>query len=495
MDPALRTKLTRSVSQKLCGLAYDALRLIGAVPSADDAAADDAAADGDADDAAGDGDGDEAEAAEDSCAGLVGDAALAALVELTAAVPDYRRYIKIECIPGGDFEAESRVLDGVVLNKEPLHPEMPREVASPRVVVLDCDLDFNKGESKTSVRIHRAEDYAQLLAFEETYIRGLCDEVLRVRPTVVITEKGCSDLAQECFARAGVVCLRRLRKSDSIRVARATGATIIHTPSDLKEAHVGTRAARFHTDKLGDEYYSFLDGCTCPGACTVWLRGPSRDYLAEVRRNLEDALAVAANLMAQPAVVPGGGAIEICAAIHLAAFSTRLGGVRGWPAKALAIALEVIPRTLVENCGGHGVRVLTELRAKHTAKRTAHVQAHRDDADASDAADASGAAGDAGEDSGAGEAGAGEDPGAGEAGAACAVGGVRAVPKRASDGHWIVPCTYGVDGERGTVVDQTRYGVWDSLSVKLQLLKTAVEAVCVLLRIDEIVADQGTGES
>lgn len=162
-----------------------------------------------------------------------------------------------------------------------------------------------------------------------------------------------------------MTALRRVRKSDTNRVARATGATIVNRVEDLQEADVGTACGLFEIEKIGDEYFTFLTKCKDPKACTILLRGPSKDILNEIDRNLADAMAVARNVMFHPRLSPGGGATEMAVAVRLGQLAKSIEGVQQWPYKAVAEAMEVIPRTLIQNAGASPVRVLTALRAKH----------------------------------------------------------------------------------------------------------------------------------
>jgi T-complex protein 1 subunit gamma len=173
------------------------------------------------------------------------------------------------------------------------------------------------------------------------------------------------DLAQHYLMKANVSALRRVRKTDNNRIARATGATIVNRVEDLQESDIGTRCGLFEVEKIGDEYFTFLTECEDPKACTILLRGPSKDVLNEIERNLHDAMGVARNVMFHPRLSPGGGATEMAVAIRLGQKARDIEGVAQWPYKAVAEAMEVIPRTLVQNAGGSPVRVLTELRAKH----------------------------------------------------------------------------------------------------------------------------------
>ncbi|KAF8129916.1 chaperonin Cpn60/TCP-1 family [Boletus edulis] len=329
---------------------------------------------------------------------------------------DIKRYARVEKIAGGSIE-ESRVLDGVLLNKDITHPNMRRRIQRPRIILLDCPLEYKKGESQTNMEFSKESDWARAQEVEEEQVIAQCKRILEFKPDLVITEKGISDTAQHVFERANVSAIRRVRKSDNNRIALAVGATIVNRVEDLRESDVGTECGLFHIGKMGDEYFTFLTACTNPKACTILLRGPSKDILNEIDRNLADALSVARNVYFNPVLAPGGGATEMAISVGLHAKARSVTGVEGWPFRAVADAMEVIPRTLVQNSGGNAIRVLTELRAKH-----------------------------------------------------------------ANGEH-----SWGVDGETGKIVDMKLYGLYESASVKIQILKTAIEAARMLLRVDDVV--------
>eukprot|EP01006_Ploeotia_vitrea_P011099 TRINITY_DN29608_c0_g1_i1.p1 TRINITY_DN29608_c0_g1~~TRINITY_DN29608_c0_g1_i1.p1 ORF type:complete len:544 (-),score=314.76 TRINITY_DN29608_c0_g1_i1:278-1870(-) len=281
-------------------------------------------------------------------------------------VIDTKRYARVEKVPGGEL-SDCCVLDGIVINKDITHARMRRRIENPRIILLDCPLEFKKGESQTNIEITNDTDWETILKMEEEYIEKLCNDIIALKPDLVMTEKGVSDLAQHYFVKAGITCLRRLRKTDNNRIARAVGATIVHEPSELKESDVGTKCGLFDVRKIGDEYFTYLVDCKEPKACSIVLRGASKDVLNEIERNLHDAMGALSNLMQDPRVVPGGGATEMAIGAALRAKSKQIEGVQQWPYRAVAKALEVIPRTLIENCGGSIIRLLTELRAKHAS--------------------------------------------------------------------------------------------------------------------------------
>ncbi|KAJ2607621.1 T-complex protein 1 subunit gamma [Coemansia sp. RSA 1804] len=280
---------------------------------------------------------------------------------------DIKRFVRVEKVPGGEIE-ESRVLDGVMVNKDVVHPKMRRLIENPRIVLLDCPLEYKKGESQTNIEVTRESDWARILEIEEEQIKQMCEKIAAAKPDIVITEKGVSDLAQHFLVKNNITALRRMRKTDNNRIARATGARIVSSPDELKERDVGTGCGLFSVDKIGDEYFSFFTKCANPKACTILLRGPGKDTLNEIDRNLQDAMCVARNVLFSPYLCPGGGATEMALSVQLAQRAkSDVSGVEQWPYAGVAEAMEVIPRTLIQNGGGNAIRVLTELRAKHAA--------------------------------------------------------------------------------------------------------------------------------
>lgn len=155
---------------------------------------------------------------------------------------------------------------------------------------LDCGLEFKKGESPTNIELTKEEDFESVLRMEEEYIEKLCKDIIKHKPTLVFTEKGVSDLAQHFLVKAGISVIRRIRKTDNDRIARAVGATIVHEPSELSEKDVGTACGLFEIRKIGDEYFTFLVECKDPKACTIMLRGGSKGIVSRTASRTPHAL-------------------------------------------------------------------------------------------------------------------------------------------------------------------------------------------------------------
>jgi T-complex protein 1 subunit gamma len=277
---------------------------------------------------------------------------------------DIKRYAKVEKIPGGLLE-ECVVLDGVMVNKDIVHPKMRRTIKNPRILLLDCNLEYKKGESQTNMEMSKDSDMTDALQQEINEIATMCSFIMKHNPDVIVTEKGVSDLAQHFLLKQNISVLRRVRKTDNNRIARISGATIVNRPEEIQEKDIGTDCGLFDIKKIGDDYFTFFIESKTPKACTILLRGASKDVLNEMERNLADCLAVARNIFINPKLVPGGGAIELEVAQRLQDKAKTVEGLQQLPMRAVAFALEIIPRTLAQNCGADVVRIITELRAKH----------------------------------------------------------------------------------------------------------------------------------
>jgi len=286
-------------------------------------------------------------------------------------VIDTKRFARVERIPGGQLE-DSYVLDGIIVNKDVLHPKMRRYIKNPRIICLDIPMEYNKGESQTNIEITKEEDFEKYLQIEEEYIQKFCNKLISLKPDVVVTEKGCSDLAQHYLMKANITVLRRMRKTDNTRLAKCSGATIGHRVDLLTEKDVGTKCGEYAVKQVANETFSFFYKCKSPKACSILLRGGSKDVLQEMDRNLQDAMCVTRNILLNPKILPGGGATEIAVSVKLNQLADKIDGVMAYPYRAVADALEIIPRTLIQNCGKQPIKVLTELRAKHSTKDGKH---------------------------------------------------------------------------------------------------------------------------
>lgn len=279
---------------------------------------------------------------------------------------DVKRNARVEKVPGGSAE-DCKVFDGIVVQKDVTHAKMRRLIRNPRIVLLDCPLEYKKGESMTNVEITKEDEFEKLLLQEEAEVRKMCDEIAAIGCDLVITEKGVSDLAAHFLIKHNISVIRRVKKTEQNRIAKVAGATIVNRTDEITANDVGTKCGLFQVQKIDDDYWAFLVECEDPKACTIMLRGGSKDTLNEIERNLHDALSVARNILLEGKLLPGGGATEMELAMRLAEQAKELGGLEQWGYTAVAQALEVIPRTLAQNSGADVVRVIAQLRSEHAS--------------------------------------------------------------------------------------------------------------------------------
>ncbi len=319
---------------------------------------------------------------------------------------------------------DTQLVYGMVIDKEVVHAGMPKLVRNAKIALLNCPLEVEKPEYDAEIRIRDPEQMKEFLREQERMLRGMVEKIKKVGANVVFCQKGIDDMAQHYLAKFGIMAVRRVKKSDMEKLARATGARIVTNIDDLTEKDLGY-AELVEERKVAEERMVFVEGCKNPRAVTILIRGGLEKFVDEAERSLTDAVSVVADAIEDGKVVPGGGAIEAEIAKELRKYAAQVGGREQLAIEAFANAIEVIPRTLAENAGLDPVDIITELRAAHEK----------------------------------------------------------------ADG-W----KYGVNVFDGKVDDMVALGVLEPVSVKLQAIKSALEAVSLILRIDDIIAASRTEE-
>ncbi len=271
--------------------------------------------------------------------------------------------IKIEKRQGGGVE-DTELVDGIVIDKEVVHPGMPKKVKNAKIVVLKAALEVKETETDAEIRITDPEMLQKFIEQEEKMIKDMVDKIAETGANVVFCQKGIDDLAQYYLAKAGILAVRRVKQSDIEKIAKATGARIINDLRDLSSEDLG-EAELVEEKKIGDEEMVFIRGCKNPKAVTILVRGGTEHIVDEVERSLTDSLKVTKAAIENGKVVAGGGAPEIELALRLKEWAPSLGGREQLAAEAFASALEVIPRALAENAGLDPIDILVEMRKAH----------------------------------------------------------------------------------------------------------------------------------
>lgn len=271
--------------------------------------------------------------------------------------------IKIEAKVGSGIE-DSELIEGVLLDKDRVHPSMPREIKNPKIVLIDTSIEIKDTETDTKVQIN---DPSQLQAFidtEERMLRDMADRISKVGANVLFCQKGIDDMAQYFLAKKGIYAVRRIKRSDMEKLSRATGARIVTDLKDLSADAIG-HAELVEETKIGQENMTVVRGCKNPKALTILVRGGTTHVVNEIQRAVTDAVGDIAVAVMDGTVVAGAGAPEMELSQQLRAYAEKLSGREQLAVLAFADAVEVIPRTLAENAGLDPIDVLTELRSAH----------------------------------------------------------------------------------------------------------------------------------
>jgi len=271
--------------------------------------------------------------------------------------------IKLEKRVGGGTD-DSELIEGIVIDKERVNSAMPKQIRNAKVALLDVALEIKNTETDAKIQI---SDPAQLQAFidqEERIIRDMVDRILKSGANVVIAQKGIDDLAQHFLGKNGIYAVRRVKKSDVEKLARATGAKIVSSLKDLSKEDLGY-AGLVEEIKIGDEEMTFVRECKNPKAVTLLIRGGTKHVVDEVERAVKDALGDIVAALKVGRVVAGGGSTEVEVSRELRKFANKMSGREQLAILAFADAFEIIPRTLAENAGLDPIDKLTELKAQH----------------------------------------------------------------------------------------------------------------------------------
>ena len=279
-----------------------------------------------------------------------------------------REHIKLEKRVGGSTE-DTELIEGVVLEKEAVHPAMPKLVTNAKIALLDAAIEIKNTEIDAKIEITDPSQMQAFLDQEEKMLRNMVDSIAASGATVVFCQKGIDDLAQHMLAKKSILAARRVKKSDMEALSRATGALVVSNLHDLSAKELG-HAGAVEERKIGNEDLTFITSCKNPKAVTILVRGGTEHIVDEARRALTDAIGDVAAALKSGKIVAGAGATEIEVARGLRKFADSLAGREQLAVLAFANALEVIPRTLAENAGLDPIDVLTELKAAHDKKQT-----------------------------------------------------------------------------------------------------------------------------
>ncbi|MEM1574474.1 MAG: thermosome subunit beta [Nitrososphaerota archaeon] len=271
--------------------------------------------------------------------------------------------IKIEKKEGESLH-DTKIIDGIVLDKEVVHPDMPKRIENARIALLDASLEIEKTEFDAKLNIESPEQMRAFMKQEEDMLRDMVNKIIESGANVVLCQKGIDDMAQYFLAKKGIMAVRRIKKSDIDKIAKATGARIISRIEDLTPSDLG-KAKLIEERRVGEDKMVFIEGCENPKSITILIRGGTKRIVDEAERSIKDAINVVKDVIIEGKIVAGGGAPEAEVALRLRDFAKSLSGKEQLAVEKFAEALEVIPAQLSENAGMDPIEALLTLNAKH----------------------------------------------------------------------------------------------------------------------------------
>jgi len=259
---------------------------------------------------------------------------------------------------------DSELVQGLIIDKEVVHPNMPKRVEDARIAVIDTALEIEKTEFDARIRLRDPRQIKAFLDEEERLLREMVDKIVATGANVVMCQRGIDDLAQHYLMKKGVLAVRRIKMSDVERLSKATGAKIVTNLDEMSSDDLGS-AELVKEVKIGEDTLIFVEGCKSPNAVSILIRAGFERMLDEAERSIRDGIGVLVDVFKENRVVAGGGAVEVELARRIRDFSTKVAGREQLAVEAFAEALEEIPTALSENAGLDPIDILVELRAAH----------------------------------------------------------------------------------------------------------------------------------
>ncbi len=271
--------------------------------------------------------------------------------------------IKIEKKAGASVD-NTELIEGMILDKERLHDNMPSDVKDAKIALLNTALEVQETEMDASIEITDPDQLEKFVNKEEENLKEMVEKVKNSGANVLLCQKGIDDLAQHYLAREGIFAIRRVKKSDMKKLARATGGNIVSNLEDLNESDLGS-AERIHERMISGSNMTFVEGTKEAKAVSLLLRGGTEHVVDELERAIEDAVKVVSVAIEDGAVLPGGGATEIEVSNRLSDMAGSIEGREQIAFEEFADALDIIPRTISENGGLDGIDVIMNLNTAH----------------------------------------------------------------------------------------------------------------------------------
>ncbi|MFH0906527.1 MAG: thermosome subunit alpha [archaeon] len=267
---------------------------------------------------------------------------------------------------------DSKLVDGIVLDKEIVHSEMPREINKAKIALIGSALEIKEPETEAKIQITSPEQLQAFIDQEEAQLKKMVNYIIKSGANIVVCQKGIDDLAQHYLAKSGIMAIRRVKQSDIEKLAKATDAKIVSRISEITSKDLGS-ASKVYEKKISGDSLIFFEDCKNPNTITIILRGSSEQVLAETERTINDAIGAVLSSLKCGKFVSAGGSAEIEVALKLRDFAKTIGGREQLAIEAFSDVLEVIPKTLAESAGLDAIDTIVSLRSKHQNPKNKYI--------------------------------------------------------------------------------------------------------------------------
>ena len=330
----------------------------------------------------------------------------------------------------GKSSKETKLVKGYALNCTVASQLMPKAVTGAKIALLDFSLSKIKLPLGIQVVVNEPEKLEAIKQREADVTKERIEKILAAGANVVLTTGGIDDLCLKYFVEKGVMAVRRCKKQDLKRIAKATGGHLLVSLSNMEGEESVDPSSLGEAERVGQEYVGdneclFIHGTKARKAASIIIRGANDVMLDEVERSLHDALCVIKRVLEHGSVVAGGGCVETAASVYLENLATSLASREQLAVAEFANALLCVPKQLAVNAALDATDLVARLRSAHYAAQTKQDQAMN---------------------------------------------------------KW-----FGLDLVKGTIRDNRQAGVFEPAISKIKSLRFATEAAITILRIDDLI--------
>ncbi len=295
---------------------------------------------------------------------LLGQLIVDAVENVTVAAEDGSSVVDLEFLnittEASGTAADSELIEGVLVQEDPAHEDMPTDFEGANVLLMDTALEIDETNADAQLSVDDPSQLQQFVEQEEQQLKEMVEDIKATGADVVFCQKNIDDMVQHLLAKEGILAVKRAKKSDIEFMREAVEARIV---SDLDSATAEDLGVGDITYEADNEWF-VVEGEDAHGV-TLLVRGSTDHVVDELERGVNDALDVVSAAVADGLVLAGGGAVEVELARRLRDYADSISGREQLAVEAFADSLELIPRVLAGNAGLDSIDTLVEVRAAH----------------------------------------------------------------------------------------------------------------------------------